>query len=131
MAADAVRAELPDEYEGMKLVHLPSVRKKSLETLTHTSLSAAYLMRHPVDVAVVFNSANSPFVPALRARGIPVAVHVDGLEGKRSKWQGAGKRYHRLAEAMRVRWPDTLEAEGQGTRESNTGRVAAATAPTP
>ena len=101
-------------FEGMQLVHLPAVSKKSLETLSHTALSVAHLRRHPVDVAIVFNSANSPFVPWLRRAGIPVATHVDGLEWKRSKWQGAGSRYYRAAEAMAVRWSDALIADAQG-----------------
>jgi glycosyltransferase involved in cell wall biosynthesis len=102
------------EYEGMKLVYLPAMRKKSLETLSHTALSVLHLLRHPVDAAIVFNSANSPFLPLLRMRGIPVATHVDGLEWKRTKWQGAGRRYYRLAESLSVRWSDRLIADAQG-----------------
>jgi glycosyltransferase involved in cell wall biosynthesis len=71
-------------------------------------------MIHPVDVAVVFNSANAPLVPFLRARGIPVATHVDGLEWKRAKWQGGGRAYYRLAESMAVRWSDALVADAKG-----------------
>ena len=106
--------ELVDDYEGMQLVYLPAVSKKSLETLSHTAHSVRHLRRHPVDVAVMFNSANSPFVPFLRAAGIPVATHVDGLEWMRSKWQGLGRRYYRLAESMAVRWSDVLIADAQG-----------------
>jgi glycosyltransferase involved in cell wall biosynthesis len=102
------------EYEGMSLVHLPALRRKSLETLSHTAMSVLHLMRHPVDVAIVFNAANSPFLPLLRARGIPVATHVDGLEWNRAKWRGAGRRYYRLAESMAVRWSDALIADAQG-----------------
>jgi glycosyltransferase involved in cell wall biosynthesis len=102
------------EYEGMSLVHLPALRRKSLETLSHTAMSALHMMRHPVDVAIVFNAANSPFLPLLRARGIPVATHVDGLEWKRAKWRGAGRRYYRLAESMAVRWSDALIADAEG-----------------
>ena len=105
---------LPVEYEGMTLVHLPSLRKKALETLSHTALSVLHLLAHPVDAAIVFNSANSVFLPLIRARGIPVATHVDGLEWKRTKWQGAGRAYYRLAEAMAVRWSDALIADAQG-----------------
>jgi glycosyltransferase involved in cell wall biosynthesis len=107
-------AQLLDQYEGMELVHLPAVSKKSLETLSHTAHSVRHLRRHPVDVAIVFNSANAPFVPFLRSRGIPVATHVDGLEWMRSKWQGLGGRYYRLAESMAVRWSDALIADAQG-----------------
>jgi glycosyltransferase involved in cell wall biosynthesis len=105
---------LQSSYEGMDLVHLPALRKRSLETLSHTGLSVAHALRHPVDAAIVFNSANAPFLPVLRARGIPVATHVDGLEWKRAKWQGAGRAYYRLAESMAVRWSDALIADAQG-----------------
>ncbi|WP_375499390.1 DUF1972 domain-containing protein [uncultured Jatrophihabitans sp.] len=107
-------AELLDQYEGMQLVHLPAVSKKALETMSHTALSVKHLRKHPVDVAIVFNSANAPFVPFLRSQGIPVATHVDGLEWMRSKWQGAGRRYYRMAESMAVRWSDALIADAQG-----------------
>ncbi|MDQ2797915.1 MAG: DUF1972 domain-containing protein, partial [Actinomycetota bacterium] len=106
--------ELRSEYEGMQLVHLPALNKKALETLSHTALSVAHIMVHPVDAAIVFNSANAPFLPMLRARGIPVATHVDGLEWKRSKWQGLGKKYYRIAESMAVRWSDALIADAHG-----------------
>lgn len=104
------------EHLGMRLVHLPAVRRKSLETLSHTAVSARHLrrIRSEIDVAVVFNAANAPFVPGLRRAGIPVAVHVDGLESRRAKWGGAGRRYYRLAESLSVRWADALVADAQG-----------------
>ena len=55
----------PTEYEGTQLVHLPTMRKKSLETLSHTALSTSHLMRHKVDAAIVFNAANAVFLPLL------------------------------------------------------------------
>jgi glycosyltransferase involved in cell wall biosynthesis len=119
---------LPTSHEGMRLVHLPALRKKSLETLSHTALSVAHLMRHPVDAAIVFNAANAPFLPLLRARGIPVATHVDGLEWKRTKWQGAGRNYYRLAESMAVRWSDALIADAQGIADYYTEEFRADTA---
>src|SRR3954449_5303235 len=48
----------PAEHLGMELVHLPAARKRSLETLSHTALSVAHLVRHRTDVAFVFNAAN-------------------------------------------------------------------------
>lgn len=111
-------AEDPEQTEflGMELVHLPAVKRKSLETLSHTAVSARHLRRtgEGADVAVVFNAANAPFVPGLRRAGIPVAVHVDGLESRRAKWGGAGRRYYRLAESLSVRWADALIADAQG-----------------
>ncbi len=104
------------EHLGMELVHLPAVHRKSLETLSHTAVSARHLRRsgRRADVAVVFNAANAPFVPGLRRAGIPVAVHVDGLELRRAKWGRAGRLYYHLAEALSVRWADALIADARG-----------------
>jgi glycosyltransferase involved in cell wall biosynthesis len=104
----------PAEYLGMQLVHLPAARKRSLETLSHTALSVAHLLAHRADSAVVFNAANAPLLPVLRAARIPVATHVDGLEWKRAKWGRGGQRYYRLAEALAVRWSDALIADARG-----------------
>jgi glycosyltransferase involved in cell wall biosynthesis len=107
----------PSSYLGMELVHLPAPRKKSLETLAHTGLSVAHLARHRTDVALMFNAANAPFLPVLRARGIPVATHVDGLEWRRAKWGPAGQNYYRRAEALAVRWSDALIADAIGIQD--------------
>ena len=91
-------------YRGMTLVHLGAFRRRSLETLSHTGLSVAHVARHRTDVAVVFNSANAPWLPVLRTAGIPFATHVDGLESSRGKWGPLGRRYYRTAESLAVRW---------------------------
>lgn len=104
----------PSEFEGMRLVYLPALHRKSLETLSHTALSTLHLLFRAVDVAIVFNAANAPFLPVLRASGIPVVTHVDGLEWKRAKWRGIGRRYYRIAESLAVRWSDALIADAQG-----------------
>jgi glycosyltransferase involved in cell wall biosynthesis len=107
-------APQPAEHLGMELVHLPAARKRSLETLSHSALSIGHLLAHRTDAAIVFNAANAPLLPALRAARIPVATHVDGLEWKRAKWGGAGRRYYRMAESMAVRWSDALIADAEG-----------------
>ena len=105
----------PNRHLGMRLVHLPAVRSKSLETISNTAFAAAHFAgtrRH--DVAFVFNAANAPFIPLLRSRGTAVALHVDGLEWKRDKWGAWGRRYYRMAERTAVREADALIADAQG-----------------
>jgi len=106
----------PAEHLGMKLVFLPALHHRVLETLSHTALSVLHVILHPrrPDVAFVFNAANAPFVPLLRARGIPTTVHVDGLEWKRDKWGGVARRYYRWAEEFSVLQADALIADAQG-----------------
>lgn len=100
-------------HRGMRLVNLPAVRAKTAETLTHTALSVMHLCARPADVVVLFNAANAPFLPVLRARGIPVAVHVDGLEWQRGKWGWFGRRYYLACERLAVRMADRLIADAQ------------------
>lgn len=102
----------PESYLGMRRVELPALRTKALETLSHTLLSGWNAWRgHRFDAVFLFNAANAPCVPLLRRRSTPVAVHVDGLEARRSKWGAVGQRYYRLAEALSVRWGDALIAD--------------------
>ncbi|NYD79158.1 DUF1972 domain-containing protein [Arthrobacter cupressi] len=109
------------EYLGMKLVFLPALRKRALETLSHSGLSVAHLMAQQLhrrsDAAIVFNAANAPFLPLIRAAGIPVATHVDGLEWKRAKWGPAGQKYYLRMEALAVRCSDLLIADAIGIQD--------------
>jgi glycosyltransferase involved in cell wall biosynthesis len=101
-------------YRGMTLVHLPAMKNRSLETLSHTTMSVFDRNLRGVDAAILFNAANSPLLPVLRTRRIPVATHVDGIEWKRAKWGRIGRRYYRVAEGLAVRYSDALIADAQG-----------------
>lgn len=104
-----------DVHLGMRRVTLPAVRQKTLETVSHTALSTVHaITKARPDAAFVFNAANSPFLPLLRARRIPVALHMDGLEWRRSKWGPRGKAYYRAAESFGVRQADAIIADAPG-----------------
>lgn len=91
------------EHRGMRLVNLPALRKRSLETLSHTGLSIGHSAFRRPDAMIIFNAANAPYIPLVRALRIPAAVHMDGLEWKRAKWEGAGASYYKRAEAAAAR----------------------------
>jgi glycosyltransferase involved in cell wall biosynthesis len=112
---------------GVDVVELPAMRKKQLETLSHTFLSVLHARREPVDAAVVFNAANSFFVPILKSAGVPTALHMDGLEWQRSKWGGVGKTYYRLAEQRGVHVADALIADAEGIADYYRKRYDAST----
>jgi glycosyltransferase involved in cell wall biosynthesis len=102
-------------YNDMQLVNLPSIRTQAFETFSHTGLSVAHaIARTRPDVAFLFNAANAPFVPILRAAGIPVAIHVDGLEWKRAKWGRHASAYYRWAEERSTRWAQAVIADSEG-----------------
>jgi glycosyltransferase involved in cell wall biosynthesis len=114
-------------YRGMDRVVLPALRHRAAETLSHTGASVAHLLTHRTDVALVFNAANAPLLPFIRARRIPVAVHVDGLEWKRAKWGPNGRRWYLMGERLSVRWADRLIADAKGIQDYYTERYGAAT----
>jgi glycosyltransferase involved in cell wall biosynthesis len=88
-----------DTYRGMRLVYLPTVAGKHLDTPVHTLLSTLHLgvVERP-DVAIYFIAGNSPFAGLGRALGVPTAINVDGLDSQRAKWGPWARRYLRLTE---------------------------------
>lgn len=102
-------------FDGMRLVNLPALRRRQLETLSHTGLSVLHaVVRRRPDVALVFNAANAPLLPLLKVARIPTAVHTDGLEWARAKWAGPGARYYHWAEKASVRLADAVIADAHG-----------------
>src|ERR1700722_18614842 len=72
-------------YRDVKLIYLPSIRHKYLDTLAHTFVSTLHLLFNRVDAALYCNAANALFTILPRALGMPVALNVDGIERKRKK----------------------------------------------
>lgn len=102
---------------GMARVRLPALKHPVLETLSHTALSVAHLLRRRADVALVFNAANAALLPVIRGARIPVAVHVDGLEWQRAKWGPVGRRYYLANERLSVLLADELIADAAGIQD--------------
>jgi len=98
-------------YRGMRLVNLPAIRHRAMETLSHTLLSAIHASTRRFDCAILFNAANAPALPLLR---MPSAVHMDGLEWRRAKWQGTAQRYLRWSERRAVNGADAVIADARG-----------------
>jgi glycosyltransferase involved in cell wall biosynthesis len=94
-------------YKGARLVHLPTVRNKYLDTFAHTLLAALHASRRlRPDVALFFIAGNSPLCLLTRGAGIPTVINVDGLDSDRRKWPAAAKAYLRFAERNAPRWAD-------------------------
>lgn len=100
-------------YRGMRLVVLPAVKSKHLETVSHTFLAAVHAFCTGYDAALLCNAANAPFVRVLQLASIPVALNVDGLERKRRKWGIAGRNYYRLCERLATLMPDALITDAE------------------
>lgn len=92
------------EWKGARLVHLPTVRNKYLDTFVHTLLSSVHAARgERPDVALFFIAGNSPLCLVTRLAGIPTVINVDGSDSDRRKWNRAAKAYLRAAERLSPR----------------------------
>jgi len=106
------------EYKGARLVHLPTIRNKYLDTFAHTLLSSMHAA-HTVqpDVALFFIAGNSPMCRITRRAEIPTVINVDGLDSDRSKWPPVAKAYLRFAERNAPRWADTALTDSHAVAE--------------
>jgi glycosyltransferase involved in cell wall biosynthesis len=86
------------EWRGVRLVYLPTLRHKYLDTIVHTFLCTLHLLTHRVDAALYCNGANAVFTLWPRLLGMPVALNVDGLERKRKKWNALARGWYLVSE---------------------------------
>ncbi len=101
------------QHRGARLVVLPTIRTKHLDTPVHTFLSALDTWRRHFDAALLVNGANAMFVPLLRLGRLPTALHVDGIEKQRSKWGPFGRWVYSASERLACRVPNRLVTDAE------------------
>jgi len=87
-------------YKGMRLVKLPTIENKYLDTIAHSLLSSLHALSQRYDVGMYFIAGNSPVTWIPRLVGTRTILNVDGLDWKRDKWPTLAKRYILLAERL-------------------------------
>ena len=93
--------EQRDAHAGARLVHLPTVRNKYLDTIVHTTVSTGHLItRERPDLAIYFIAGNAPVVPVARIAGVPSILQIDGMDSQRAKWPRAARAIIRQFEHM-------------------------------
>jgi glycosyltransferase involved in cell wall biosynthesis len=93
------------EHNGMKVVRLPTIRSKHLETLVHTFLSTLRVLVQPCDVVHyhALGPALFSFIP--RLAGKKTVVTVQGLDWKRKKWGRIASAVLRVGARAAVSFP--------------------------
>ena len=91
------------EYRGIRLVSVPTVHNKYLDTLAHVFLSSVHALGQRYDVCLYFIAGNSVVAWIPRLAGTRTVINVDGLDWRREKWPGPAKRYLQMAERLTPR----------------------------
>ena len=110
------------DYRGVRLVYLPTIHHKYLDTLAHTFVSTLHLVARrligpSVDAALYCNAANAVFTILPRIFGIPVALNVDGIERKRRKWNAFARAWYRVSEYLATILPNRFVTDAEAIRE--------------
>jgi len=92
-------------YKGMRLVKLPTIANKYLDTIVHSFVSSLHALSQRYDVALYFIAGNSPVTWIPRLVGIKTILNVDGLDWKREKWPVFAKKYIQIAEYLATKLP--------------------------
>jgi glycosyltransferase involved in cell wall biosynthesis len=95
----------PDEYEGVRLVSLPSINTKHLDTLTHVLLCTLHSLFQDFDILHYHALGPTLFAWLPRARGRRVVATVQGLDWQRAKWGAIARKTLQLAERTSARLP--------------------------
>jgi glycosyltransferase involved in cell wall biosynthesis len=92
-------------YKGMRLIKLPTIANKYLDTIVHSLISSVHALTQAFDVALYFIAGNSPVTWIPRLVGTKTILNVDGLDWKRAKWPPLARKYIQLAERLATRLP--------------------------
>jgi glycosyltransferase involved in cell wall biosynthesis len=93
-------------YHGMRLVRLPTIRSKHLETLLHTILSTLHAVTQGYDLVHYHALGPALFSAVPRLAGMKTAVTVQGLDWQRKKWGRVASAVLRAGEQASVKLPN-------------------------
>lgn len=101
----------PELVNGATVRYAPTLFSKHFETPLAAATSFLAVRRLGVDAVLLCNAANSPFAWLAKLPTVPLAINVDGIERKRSKWGLAGRLWYRLGERCSVWFADRVVAD--------------------
>lgn len=104
------------DYNGMRLVRLPTIRSKHLETAVHTILSTAHALAQRYDIIHFHALGPALFSCIPRLLGAKTAVTVQGLDWQRKKWGRVAGMILRLGELASTKFPDATMVVSQALR---------------
>jgi glycosyltransferase involved in cell wall biosynthesis len=104
-------------FKGVRLVYIPVLRNKYLESVLHTAMSTIHSLFLRLDAVLVIDPANAINLPLLRLFGRPAALHTDGLGFKRKKWGPIARAYYKFSERLSAWFADELVADALAMRD--------------
>ncbi|MBN1461503.1 MAG: glycosyltransferase family 4 protein [Armatimonadetes bacterium] len=109
----------PEEYEGVRIVNLKTVKKKGFDSLVHSAKATWHIVCHnTADVVHIRNGGNSMWAIPLRLCGKKIYVSEDGIDWQRDKWPWYGKVFLFLSTFITARLPTNIIFDNIFAKES-------------
>ena len=111
--------ETDGRHRGARVVFIPTIRSKYLDTVVHTALSGLHAAAQSYDAVLVCNGVNALAcrLPRLLGGSTRVVLNVDGLERNRRKWSAAGRLAYALSERLSCALPDVLVTDAHAIED--------------
>ena len=104
-------------YKGVRLIKLPSLGNKSLETLSHTFLSVIHMLFRRKDIVHVYGVGNAVFILILKLVGARVIVSADSFDWERDKWGKFAKWFLFNSAKLSTKLSDAIIVDSKSVQE--------------
>jgi len=98
-------------WKGMRVIGLPTIPTKSLDTIVHTTLSMLDAMWRRYDIIYLCGVGNAILGRLARWRGMKVIINVDGADFRRKKWRGFARSWLQKSERWAISSADCVIAD--------------------
>ena len=100
------------QWRGMRIVWLPTIPTKSLDTIVHTSLSMIHSLFCRYDIIYLCGVGNAPLIRFMKwFSSSKVIINVDGADFRRKKWGPFARIWLRTSERQAVKLADAVIAD--------------------
>lgn len=107
-----------DTYRGMRLVRIPTIPNKYLDSMVHSILCMYHsVYREQPDLIYVCGQGNASTLLIPRLYGIPTVINVDGPDWERQKWGRFASWFLRVSEKIAVQLADVVIADSRAVQD--------------
>ena len=112
------QAPLGNEYKGIRLFYIKTIRQKGFDTLWHSFKCTMHIIfRNTGDIVHIQNGGNSLWAFFLRLAGKKVIISQDGIDWNRSKWPWYAKAFLKLSSFLTAYFPHRVIFDNIFARE--------------
>jgi len=108
------------EYKGVKLIPVPTIKNKYLETIIHTFIGIIKAVRYNPDIVHVHGIGPGIVIPFGKLLGLKFVLTTHGSNYKHLKWGFVSRFFLRMCEYISVKFCDEVIAVSEPISEEIT-----------